>query len=44
MLSLIRQALEAALFFVKDLPIAGSVTFNTAVFGSNHSMLWPTSR
>ena len=41
----IQQALEAALFFVKDLPLKGtSVAFNLAIFGSSHSMMWPASK
>ena len=42
----IQQATEAALFFVKDLPLKGatSVAFNVAIFGSSHSMLWQKSK
>lgn len=51
----IRQALEAALFFVKDLPMpaeggkggSGATTglsFNVVVFGSRHVSMWPASR
>ena len=42
----IQQALEAALFFVKDIPLtkAASVAFNVAVFGSSFSMMWPKSK
>ena len=40
----IQQALEAALFFVKDLPSTANATFNVAVFGSTHAMLWPGSK
>ncbi|KAG1658856.1 hypothetical protein FOA52_008813 [Chlamydomonas sp. UWO 241] len=39
----IQQALEAALFFVKDLPAgaASGIEFNAAVFGSSFTLMWP---
>ncbi|GAX83003.1 hypothetical protein CEUSTIGMA_g10430.t1 [Chlamydomonas eustigma] len=40
----IEQALEAAMFFVKDLPSSGNILFNAAVFGSEHSLMWPDSK
>lgn len=40
----IQQALEAALFFVKDLPAGSNTTFNAAMFGSSHQMMWKASK
>lgn len=51
----LRHALEAALFFVKDLPMPAEggkgrsdettgLSFNVVVFGSRHVSMWPASR
>ncbi|KAG2443276.1 hypothetical protein HYH02_009346 [Chlamydomonas schloesseri] len=36
----IEQAREAALFFVRDLPVDSGVRFNVTVFGSSHNSLY----
>ncbi|KAG2443277.1 hypothetical protein HYH02_009347 [Chlamydomonas schloesseri] len=36
----INQAREAALFFVRDLPVDSGVRFNVTVFGSSHNSLY----
>jgi von Willebrand factor type A domain len=37
----IQQAAEAALFFVKDLPLNQGVRFNIVAFGSSHTLMAP---
>lgn len=36
----IHQAMEAALFFVKDLPADGRTRFNFVMFGSSFTSMW----
>ena len=40
----IAQALEASLYFVKDLPVNANISLNVAVFGSSYSLMWPQSK
>lgn len=40
----IAQALEASLYFVKDLPANKGIAFNAIVFGSSHSKMWESCR
>jgi len=40
----IAQALEASLYFVKDLPVNAHISLNVAVFGSSSSLMWPQSK
>ncbi|KAG2443413.1 hypothetical protein HXX76_001771 [Chlamydomonas incerta] len=40
----INQAREAALFFVRDLPVDSGVRFNMTVFGSSHNSLYDSCK
>eukprot|EP00798_Chlamydomonas_sp_ICE-L_P016553 gene16553-22782_t len=40
----IAQAKEAALFFIKDLPVNSGLTFNIVMFGSNFKMMSPSAQ
>ncbi|KAG2443412.1 hypothetical protein HXX76_001770 [Chlamydomonas incerta] len=40
----IEQARQAALFFVRDLPVDGGVRFNMTVFGSSHNSLYDSCK